>query len=108
VPVVLLVLVLVVLVAVALVAAGRGALMSEAPPDRAPFALPEQLTAADVREAQFSAAFRGYRMDQVDEVLDRLLAELEARDARIAELEAPDADVQPGSVETRWHAPAED
>ena len=40
-------------------------------------------------------------MDEVDAVLDRLVEELESRDARIAELEGsqdvhgPDADVRP-------------
>ena len=37
---------------------------------------------------RFGVALRGYAMDQVDAVLDRLAAELDARDARIAELEA--------------------
>ena len=30
---------------------------------------------------------RGYRMDEVDDVLDRLAAEVQVRDARIDELE---------------------
>ena len=37
---------------------------------------------------RFSLGFRGYRMDEVDAVLDRVAAELRAPDARIAELEA--------------------
>jgi DivIVA domain-containing protein len=47
-----------------------------------------------VERLRFSLAFRGYRMDEVDDVLDRLTAELRARDARIAEMEgshAPEA-----------------
>ena len=41
-----------------------------------------------VRELRFGVALRGYAMDQVDTVLDRLASDLEARDARIAQLEA--------------------
>ena len=37
---------------------------------------------------RFGVALRGYAMDQVDAVLDRLAADLEARDTRIAQLEA--------------------
>ena len=41
-----------------------------------------------VRGLRFGVALRGYAMDQVDAVLDRLAAELDARDARVAEVEA--------------------
>jgi DivIVA domain-containing protein len=44
---------------------------------------------ADVDALRFTLALRGYRMDEVDDVIDRLLAELDRKDARIAELEAP-------------------
>jgi DivIVA domain-containing protein len=48
-------------------------------------ALPEALHAQDVADVRFDTALRGYRMDQVDAVLDQLqrrIAELEAgRDA---------------------------
>ncbi|WP_426566018.1 DivIVA domain-containing protein [Angustibacter sp. McL0619] len=44
------------------------------------------LQADDVSQVRFALAFRGYRMDQVDEVLDRLCAELSERDAEIARL----------------------
>ena len=49
----------------------------------------------DVDQVRFGVAFRGYRMDEVDEVLDRLAERDRAdRDARIDELEqrAPAAD----------------
>lgn len=42
----------------------------------------------DVDRVRFSLGLRGYRMDQVDEVLDRLRDELAAKDARITELES--------------------
>lgn len=56
-------------------------------------ALPEELHAADVAGVHFDTALRGYRMDQVDAVLDQL-------QRRIAELEAgPDADGQAGAAD---------
>ncbi len=49
--------------------------------------LPEgPLRADDVRGARFGVSLRGYAMDQVDDLLDRLAAEIDARDTRIAEL----------------------
>lgn len=81
--------VLAVLCVAALVATGRGDDLAEAPPDRSPFGeLPDgEITAQHLKELKFSLAFRGYRMDEVDAVIDRLSAELAARDARIAELD---------------------
>ena len=35
------------------------------------------LTALDLRRVRFSTAFRGYRMSEVDALLDRLSAELD-------------------------------
>lgn len=40
----------------------------------------------DVDEIRFSVGFRGYRMDEVDDVLDRLGLELGAREEEIREL----------------------
>ena len=49
--------------------------------------LPEgPLAADDIRGARFGLALRGYAMDQVDDLLDRLATEVAERDARIAEL----------------------
>ncbi|MFJ6383545.1 DivIVA domain-containing protein [Kitasatospora sp. NPDC092039] len=74
----------------ALVALGGGGSMPEAAPDRISARLPQDrpLGKADVDELRLPMALRGYRMDEVDDVLDRLGAELAYRDARIAELEA--------------------
>ncbi|WP_232778430.1 DivIVA domain-containing protein [Carbonactinospora thermoautotrophica] len=96
---------------VAVLATGRGGGMAEAYPDRPEPTLPEDrpLTEADVAELRFTGALRGYRMDQVDAVLDRLGHELAQRDARIAELEAalggqPDpAPAQPGEQPRQPH-----
>jgi DivIVA domain-containing protein len=100
----LLVLVLLgVLGAVAVLAAGRGGAMADAAHDRAPGAtLPDGVVSGeDVERLSFSLAFRGYRMDEVDATLDRLVEALAARDARIAELEGP-------SPEDHARAPSED
>lgn len=74
----------------AVVAAGGGGSMAK-DPVRDTYAMTvsdEPLDAGAVRGLRFGVALRGYAMDQVDAVLDRLAAELEARDARVAELEA--------------------
>ncbi len=52
-----------------------------------PVLLPGAPVPADVDRLRFSLGLRGYRMDQVDEVLDRLRDELAAKNLRIAELE---------------------
>ena len=95
--IVLLLAVLAVLGGVAVVAAGRGTAMPDADPDRSPLGvLPlDEVGPTEVERLRFSLAFRGYRMDEVDDVLDRLTAELAQRDARIAELESPAQSTEP-------------
>ena len=51
-----------------------------------PVLLPEHPSAPDVDAVRFGLGLRGYRMDQVDEVLDRLAAALAERDVVIGEL----------------------
>ena len=73
--------------AVAVVAAGRGGAMVEVYDDRPDSRVQADgpLTAEDVRRVRFSTAFRGYRMSEVDALLDRLAVELdEARQALAA------------------------
>jgi DivIVA domain-containing protein len=49
--------------------------------------LPEgEVDPADLDHLRFAPALRGYRMDQVDQTLDRLAGELARRDAEIAHL----------------------
>jgi DivIVA domain-containing protein len=49
--------------------------------------LPDRpLTAEDLDGLRFGVTLRGYSMAQVDQILDRLGAEIAQRDARIAEL----------------------
>ncbi len=90
--IVFLVLVLVVLagLVVALVLGrwgGRGQAMV-APTSTSPFEpLPEgRLDADRAREVRFDIGLRGYRMDQVDSVLDRLVLELRSRDEELGSL----------------------
>ena len=66
---------------VAVVASGRGGEMADAFDDRPDARVPADgpLSADDVRRVRFSTAFRGYRMSEVDALLDRLAAELEPR-----------------------------
>ncbi|CAM3462473.1 DivIVA domain-containing protein [Nocardioides dubius] len=71
--------------AIAVVASGRGEPMREAGPDRAPFTVGEAgplgpgtaLRGEHLRQARFSTAIRGYRMDEVDALLARLATQLE-------------------------------
>lgn len=78
------ILVVVALGGVALVAAGRGTPMAEVYDDRPDSTVPAEgpLTADDLRRVRFSFAFRGYRMSEVDALLDRLARE---RDEAVAE-----------------------
>ena len=64
---------------VAVVAAGRGGSMAEVYDDRpdARVQADGPLTPADLRRVRFSTAFRGYRMSEVDALLDRLALELD-------------------------------
>ena len=81
----------------AVVAAGGGGSMSKDPVrDTYAGSLPEgRFDGPAVRELRFGVALRGYAMDQVDTVLDRLASDLEARDARVAQLEAQLAEGRP-------------
>jgi DivIVA domain-containing protein len=64
---------------VAVVASGRGGSMSEVYDDRPDSRVQADgpLTAGDLRRVRFSTALRGYRMSEVDALLDRLSAELD-------------------------------
>jgi DivIVA domain-containing protein len=53
-----------------------------------PVLLPADAEPSDVDHLRFAVGLRGYRMDQVDQVLDELRDQLVAKDRRIAELGA--------------------
>ncbi|MBS44273.1 MAG: DivIVA domain-containing protein [Nocardioides sp.] len=81
---------------IALVAAGRGEPMTEEHDDRPDLAVPAEadgvrLSADDLRRVRFPLAFRGYRMDDVDALLDRLARERET-DTAPAPVPADDED----------------
>ena len=79
--------VLVVLFIAAVVATRHDEVLIDVLPDAADLDLPAgPVQAEDLATLRFSLAPRGYRMDQVDEVLDRLAAELADRDRRLAEM----------------------
>jgi DivIVA domain-containing protein len=100
VPVFFVLLALAVIAGIALVAAGRGDALLTARPDRPPLKLPTRpLTGADLAELRFAVGLRGYRMDEVDSVLDRLADELAARDAQITALTERVAALSTGSAE---------
>lgn len=81
---------------VAVVAAGRGAPLAPAYDDRPDAVVPAEgpLSGDDLRRVRFSLAFRGYRMSEVDALLDRLAREREAADDR--EVHDDDAPPPPG------------
>lgn len=73
------ILLVLVLGGIAVVASGRGAPMTEAWDDRPDAEVPADgvLGADDLRRIRFSLAFRGYRMSEVDALLDRIARERE-------------------------------
>ncbi|MFC0629149.1 DivIVA domain-containing protein [Kribbella deserti] len=83
-------LVIVVLIgAVAVVASGRWGGMAEVYDDRPDVLVPARraLTADDIESSRFGVGVRGYRMDEVDTLLERVAREVAERDRRIEALE---------------------
>ena len=86
---------------------GRGETQPPADPDRSPVELPDDrpVTADDVRALRLSVTLRGYRMTEVDWLLEQLAQAIEERDREIAALrdrrddpvppEAPAGDDEP-------------
>ncbi len=69
---------------------GRGETQPPPDRDRSPVELPDDrpVTADDVRALRISVAARGYRMTEVDWLLEQFADALEERDAEIASLRA--------------------
>ena len=82
---------------------GRGETQPPAEPDRSPVELPDDrpVTGDDLRDVRIPVAVRGYRMTDVDWLLEQLADALDERDEEIASLRArlPDGERE---------APAED
>ncbi len=88
---------------------GRGETQPPAELDRSPVELPDDrpVLADDVRALRLSAAFRGYRMTEVDWLIDQLAQTLDERDAELAELRAAvGPPVQPAALPPRRGAHA--
>jgi DivIVA domain-containing protein len=82
--------VVLVLFVAAVVATREDQAMADAAQDLPDLALPVgPLEPQDVAAVRFSMAPRGYRMSEVDAVLERLAAELADRDRQLAELQGP-------------------
>ena len=79
---------------VAVVAAGRGAPMAPAYDDAPDTLVPADgpITADDLRRIRFPIAFRGYRMAEVDALLERLAEEREATDREVVGADEPPED----------------
>ena len=79
----LMVIVVLVMGGVAALGAGRGAPMAPAYDDRPDALVPRDgpLRAEHVRRVRFSLAFRGYRMSEVDALLDRVARQLDLAEA---------------------------
>jgi DivIVA domain-containing protein len=95
---------------------GRGETQPPAELDRSPVELPDDrpVTADDVRALRISVTLRGYRMTEVDWLLDQFALTLEERDAEIARLRAAvhppashPAAPEPAKDETQERAPGD-
>ncbi|KQS60212.1 cell division protein DivIVA [Geodermatophilus sp. Leaf369] len=96
---------------------GRGETQPPAELDRSPVELPDDrpVVGDDVRALQVSVAVRGYRMTEVDWLLDQLAQTIDERDVEIARLRAgggahaavEDDNPEAGDVEPVSPAPAD-
>ncbi len=87
----------------AAVVLGRGETQPPADPERSPVELPaaRPVTGEDVRALRMTVTARGYRMSEVDWLLEQLARTLDERDAELAELRArhPAEAVEPAPEE---------
>lgn len=69
---------------------GRGETQPPAEPDRSPVHLPDDrpVVSDDLRALRIAVTVRGYRMVEVDWLIDQLASTLDERDAQIAALRA--------------------
>ncbi|MGO4234954.1 DivIVA domain-containing protein [Pseudarthrobacter sp. YAF2] len=83
--------------------------LEDPPANLPPVLLPAHAGPEDVNQLRFSLGLRGYRMDQVDQVLEDLRDQLAVRDRELAELrgrlaaleqDAPDQDSDDGTQDS--------
>ncbi|MGY2082712.1 DivIVA domain-containing protein [Blastococcus sp. SYSU DS0539] len=69
---------------------GRGETQPPAEPDRSPVELPDdrRVVSDDLRAVRIAVTLRGYRMAEVDWLLEQLALTLDERDAEVAALRA--------------------
>jgi len=91
------IIVVLVLGGVVVVAAGHGDGLAPTYDDRPDVLLPtgRALTAADLRATRFTVSWRGYRTSEVDALVARLEAQLDAGQQSASTLDAVPADDQP-------------
>jgi DivIVA domain-containing protein len=89
-----------VIFAIFAVTVGRGGSMTQFQPDWPGQPLPQDrpVRGSDLADARFSVAFRGYRMAEVDDALDRLAVEIAQRDERIQQLTGQPFEPDPATV----------
>jgi DivIVA domain-containing protein len=86
---------------------GRGETQPPAEVDRSPLELPDDrpVLGDDVRAVQLSVALRGYRMTEVDWLVEQLAQVVDERDAEIAGLRADLAAARRGAPAGAHRAP---
>lgn len=83
---------------------GRGEELAPLPPGASPTRLPaERITGTDARAVRFQPVLRGYKMSEVDWVLERLAGELDSLRAHVAELEERGSPPEHGG-EREWRS----
>lgn len=89
---------------------GRGETLPPAEVDRSPLELPvaRPVTGEDVRALRMTVTVRGYRMTEVDWLLEQLARTLDERDAEIAALTARLHPAPVGEAKSALAGPAAD
>jgi DivIVA domain-containing protein len=89
---------------------GRGETQPPAELDRSPVELPDDrpVTGDDVRALQVSVTARGYRMTEVDWLLEQLAITIDERDVEIARLQADLDATAPAPARTPVPAPLDE
>ena len=82
---------------IALVAAGHGTSLARVYDDRPDVRVPSgrELTGDDLRRLRLGVVVRGYRMSEVDALLDRLAGQLEAAEERTRRAHDPELGQDP-------------